>query len=130
MARPYPIYVVDDDPGIRELIVLMSEDQGIAARTFEGGEQFLAALDSLEPGCVLLDMRMPRKNGIQVQEELAARGRRLPVVAITGYGDVDMAVQSMKLGAVEFLEKPFTTDVLMDAVKLAFQQLEDMEAQE
>jgi two-component system response regulator FixJ len=120
----HPVYLVDDDPHMRELIGFICKDIGITCRSFESGEQFLASIDELEPGCVLLDMRMPRKHGLQVQEEMVARGRPLPVVAMTGYGDVEMAVQSMRFGAVDFLEKPFETEVLVEALERGFARLE------
>ncbi len=123
MPDTYPVYVVDDDPSIREWAAIVCEDLRLVCRGFTGGEEFLAELDDLESGCVLLDMRMPRPNGLAVQGELAARGNRMPVIAMTGYGDVDVAVQSMRLGAIEFLEKPFTNEVLAEALEKGFQQL-------
>ncbi|HEY0625740.1 MAG TPA: response regulator [Allosphingosinicella sp.] len=127
MPRPFPVYVVDDDVGLRDFIVMVGEDAGLAVRGFESGDDLLSALDELQPGCILLDMRMPRKNGLEVQADLNARGNKMPVITITGFGDVDMAVQSMKLGALEFLEKPFANQVLIDAIGLAFDQLEERE---
>lgn len=123
MGDPFPVYVVDDDPSIRDWAELMCEDLGLSCRTFSGGGAFLESVDALDPGCVLLDMRMPRPNGLAVQTELAARGAPMPVIAMTGYGDVDVAVQSMRLGAIEFLEKPFTRQVLEEALKNGFEQL-------
>ena len=117
------VHVVDDDPSARDWAEIVCQDLGLACRTFAGGEAFLEALDELEPGCILLDMRMPRPNGLAVQAELAARGNRLPVIGMTGYGDVDVAVQSMRLGALEFIEKPFSRDVLADALSTGFRKL-------
>ena len=118
------VYVVDDDQSVRDWAELVCEDLGFSCRTFAGGEAFLSALHALAPGCVLLDMRMPRPDGLAVQAELAARRGRMPVIAMTGYGDVDVAVQSMRLGATEFLEKPFSIDVLKDALKKGFRALD------
>ena len=123
MPDIYPVYVVDDDEGIRELLCELCADREIPCSVYANGEDFLNALDSLAPGCVLLDMRLPRRNGLQVQAEMVSRGCPYPVIAITGYADVDMAVESMKLGAVDFLEKPFMNDVLYDALDRAFAQL-------
>ena len=123
MGETFPVYVVDDDPSIRGWAELMCEDMGLSCRTFSGGDTFLQAVDALEPGCVLLDMRMPGADGLAVQTKLAARGRRMPVVAMTGYGDVDVAVQSMRLGATEFLEKPLSRQVLEEALQGAFRRL-------
>jgi two-component system response regulator FixJ len=116
LSKVPPVYVVDDEPGVRGLLVDLCEDRGLACRAFANGEEFLDALDDLEPGCVLLDMRLPQRSGLQVQAEMKSRGRAFPVIAITGYADVDMAVESMRIGAVDFLEKPFDTNVLFDAV--------------
>ena len=117
------VYIVDDDPLIRGWLESFCEDQGLASRSFASGEEFVRALDELEPGCVLLDMRMPRGGGLQVQAELARRGTVMPVIAMTGYGDVDVAVQSMRLGALDFLEKPIGIDVLQAAIEAAFRRL-------
>ena len=114
------VYVVDDDPIVRDWAELVCEDLGYRCRTFTGAEAFLGEIDRLEPGCLLLDMRMPRMNGLAVQAELAARGSSMPVIAMTGYGDVDVAVQSMRLGAMEFLEKPFGVEVLKQALEKGF----------
>ena len=127
MGAEYPVYVVDDDADLRGVLHFICAEQGIEALSFESGEQFLAALDDLGPGCVLLDMRMPRKNGLQVQADMRARGREMPVVAITGYGDVEMAVQSMRLGAIDFLEKPFEAAVLVEALERGIHRLEETE---
>lgn len=125
LTSGYQVYVVDDEEGIRELLVELCEDKGIACRGFADGEAFLAVLDELEPGCVLLDMRLPRRNGLQVQAEIIRRERPLQVITITGYADVDMAVESMKMGAVDFLEKPFLNDVLFDALERGFSRLSE-----
>lgn len=124
MQRIHPVYVVDDDPGIHSWAGFICEANRMNCRIFSGGAEFLAAHDMLEPGCVLLDMRMPRPNGLEVQEELARRNSTMPVIAMTGYGDVDVAVRSMKLGALDFLEKPFETSVLFEALDRAFRKLE------
>ena len=123
VSSEFPVYVVDDDPNFREWISLLCDDSGLACRTFHDGEEFLSELDELAPGCILLDMRMPRQNGLQVQAELERRGNRFPVIAVTGYGDVEVAVRSMKLGAIEFLEKPFSGDVALEAIQQAFAAL-------
>ena len=123
LSDVFPVYVVDDDPHFREWISVLCDEEGLPCRAFEDGEQFLNALDALAPGCILLDMRMPRQNGLQVQVELGRRGNDYPVIAVTGYGDVDLAVRSMKLGAVEFLEKPFSVGVALEAIRHAFAKL-------
>lgn len=123
----HPVYVVEDHRQMREFIELVLEENGLACRAFESGEDFIEALDGLAPGCVLLDMRLPRRNGLQIQADIAHSGRDLPVVVMTGYGRVEMAVESMKLGAVEFLQKPFTEEALLDALREAFARLDTTE---
>lgn len=119
----FPVYAVDDHPQILNLISIICEDNGISCRLFSDGAEFVEVLDHLEPGCVLLDMNMPRLNGLQVQEALAARSTSFVVIAITGYGDVDVAVRSMRLGALDFLEKPFLPEVLVAALHEGFEAL-------
>jgi len=119
----FPVYVVDDDASLRSWAELLLEELELEGRTFPDGEAFLSAHDELSPGCVLLDMRMPQPNGLSVQAELGARGSCMPVIAMTGYGDVDVAVQSMRLGAIEFPEKPFSAEVLKAALEEGFRQL-------
>jgi two-component system response regulator FixJ len=119
MSEPYPIYVVDDDEAIRRSLSFMLKTSGYAVRLFEGGLPFLKAAADLEPGCVLLDVRMPDMDGLEVQRELRARGVMLPVVIMTGHGDIDMAVGAMKAGASDFVEKPFEKAALLGCVEAA-----------
>ena len=123
VPEQFPVYVIDDDAKVRDWLGLALEEMRLTCRSFAGGEEFLEALDGLEPGCILLDMRMPGRGGLAVQAELARRGSFMPVVAMTGFGDVDVAVESMKLGATEFLEKPFENDVLLEALEQGFSRL-------
>ncbi len=123
MQDRHPVYIVDDDPLIRTWLEAFCEEELLESRSFASGEEFVRALDELEPGCVLLDIRMPRGDGLQVQAELARRGSALPVIAMSGYGDVDVAVQSMRFGAVDFLEKPIDGDMLRHAIAEAFKRL-------
>ena len=124
MTRAFPVYIVDDSSAMRAILAALCEDWGFLCRCFENGEQFLDALDDLDPGCILLDMHMPRRSGLQTQAELERRGSTMPIVAITGHGDVDMAVESMKMGALDFLEKPFEEEVLLEAIGQGFTKLE------
>lgn len=119
--------MVDDEERVRELLVELCAHRSLDCRGFADGDEFLRALDELQPGCVLLDMRLPGLNGLQVQAQMAKRGRSLPVVAITGHADADMAVASMKMGAVDFLEKPFRSEVLFEAIGRSFARLEQEE---
>ena len=116
------LYVVDDDEAIRRSLSFMLKTSGFNVKTFVDGVEFLKAAASLEPGCVLLDVRMPEIDGLEVQRELRSRGIMLPVVVMTGHGDVDTAVSAMKAGAVDFIEKPFEKASLMACVDAACQQ--------
>lgn len=122
------VYVVDDNESMRTYLLMLLEDKGYAPKGFDTGEAFLEALPNLDPGCVILDMRMPGRNGLQVQTEMAREGNNLPVVAVTGHGDVEMAVDSMRLGAVDFLQKPCLDATLLDAVDRGFRRLESASA--
>lgn len=119
MSEPFPIYVVDDDEAIRRSLSFLLKTSGYAVRLFEGGTAFLKEAAGLEPGCVLLDVRMPDIDGLEVQRELRARGIMLPVVIMTGHGDIDMAVAAMKAGASDFIEKPFEKAALLGCVEAA-----------
>lgn len=119
MNRPFPVYVVDDDPNIRDLLCVLCEERCLRCDTFENGEDFLEALNSLDPGTVLLDMRLPGRDGLQIQAEMAERRAGFAVIAFTGHGYVEMAVESMKMGAIDFLEKPFETAILFEALDRA-----------
>lgn len=119
MSEPFPIYVVDDDDAIRRSLSFLLKTSGYAVRLFEGGTAFLKEAAGLEPGCVLLDVRMPDIDGLEVQRELRARGIMLPVVIMTGHGDIDMAVAAMKAGASDFIEKPFEKAALLGCVEAA-----------
>lgn len=119
MSDSYPIYVVDDDEAIRRSLSFLLKTSGFAVQMFEGGAAFLKAAGGLAPGCVLLDVRMPDIDGLEVQRELRARGVMLPVVIMTGHGDVDMAVAAMKAGASDFIEKPFEKAALLACITAA-----------
>ncbi len=112
------VYVVDDDEAVRDSMRWLLEANGFPTVCFESAESFLATPISAEtPGCLLLDVRMPGMSGLALQDELARRGSVLPVVFITGHGDVPMAVETIKKGAVDFIQKPFSDEVLCSAVR-------------
>jgi two-component system response regulator FixJ len=112
-------YVVDDEAPVRRSLALLLRSAGFAVRDFASGDAFLAESASLPFGCVLLDLRMPGMDGITVQQELAMRGVRLPVVVVTAHGDVSLAVQAMKAGASDFIEKPYGDDTIIAAAEAA-----------
>lgn len=113
------VHVVDDDGAIRDALVLLLEAAGHTARAHADAVAFLQALDPIEPGCVLADVRMPGLSGLDLLRHLRERRVDLPVIIITGHADVAMAVQALKAGAADFIEKPFDEDVLLAAVERA-----------
>ena len=113
------VYIVDDDEAIRRSASFMLKTSGFRVGSYDSGTAFLKAARSLEPGCVLLDIRMPGPDGLEVQRTLRDSGLLLPVVIMTGHGDVSLAVQAMKAGAVDFIEKPFERPVLLGALEVA-----------
>ena len=118
------IHLVDDDEAIRKSAGFMLKTSGFAVQTYASGDELLKQVSSLEPGCILLDIRMPGMDGLQVQEALKAKGVAMPVVIMTGHGDVTLAVQAMKAGAIDFIEKPFEKPVLLGAIDQAFDRLD------
>jgi two-component system response regulator FixJ len=119
------IHLVDDDDAVRRSASFMLRTNGLRVSAYSSGVEFLAAAGSAAPGCVLLDIRMPGIDGLGVQQALNDRGILLPVIMLTGHGDVTLAVRAMKGGAVDFLEKPFEKAALLAAVSKAFERLDD-----
>jgi len=125
MADRRMIHIVDDEEAIRRSAGFMLKTSGYAVTTFASGVAFLSAAKTVEPGCVLLDVRMPDMDGLEVQRQLAERGVSMPIVVLTGHGDVSTAVRAIKAGAVDFIEKPFEKIVLLSAIVAAFERLDD-----
>ena len=113
------VFVVDDDEAVRTSLRLLLKSVEIAATAVGSAQEFLASYDLSQPGCLLLDIRMPGKSGLELQQELNLRGAIIPVIFITGHGDVPMAVEAMKHGAFDFLQKPFRDQELLDRVQRA-----------
>jgi two-component system, LuxR family, response regulator FixJ len=122
-SEPHRVYVVDDDSMVRRALFFALRAGGFQPRTFASGSDFLEEADSLEPGCVLLDLRMPGVDGFDVLKSLGERVKRLPVVIITAHGEVSSAVAAMKSGATDFLEKPFADNALIEVLRLVFDKL-------
>ena len=118
------VHLVDDDEAIRRSASFMLKTSGFNVQTFVSGSELLEER-ALAPGCILLDVRMPDMDGLEVQQALRARGVTLPVIVMTGHGDIDVAVQAMKHGAVDFIEKPFEKAVLLGAIEEGFARLEN-----
>nr|WP_295373666.1 response regulator [uncultured Sphingosinicella sp.] len=121
------VHVVDDDRDVRRSLSFLLGSADFKSRPFASGSDLIESLDELQPGCVLLDIRMPDMDGFQVMNELAERGVNWPVVVMTGHGEVPVAVRAMKAGAVDFLEKPFEEEVLLGSLERAFTLLKDRE---
>ncbi|WP_298883223.1 response regulator [uncultured Bradyrhizobium sp.] len=116
------IHVVEDDLPMRESLLELLNDAGYAVRAYARAEELLARGDDLEPGCIVSDVRMPGIDGLTLLKRLRSAGAALPLMLITGHGDVTMAVAAMKMGAVDFLEKPFEADVLLAAIEAALRR--------
>lgn len=121
--KPEPtLYVVDDDQAVRDGLKALLTVSGFTLETFDSAESFLAAIDRGATGCAILDIRMPGMSGLELQRELKRRGIALPVIIITGHGDVPLAVAALKAGAVDFLEKPFDSDALLASIQEALRR--------
>jgi len=114
------VYIVDDDEAVRSSLRLLLKSVAVPVILFSSAQEFLEAYQPDAPGCVLLDVRMPGMSGLELQEQLNYRGAVIPVVFITGHGDVPMAVEAMRHGAFDFLQKPFRDQDLIDRVQKAF----------
>jgi FixJ family two-component response regulator len=119
------VFIVDDDEPVRGALQLLMKSVGHDAKTFATGDEFLAACSPGISGCLVLDIRMPGMSGLELQEKLHQQGVNIPIIFITGHGDVPMAVQAMKQGALEFLQKPFREQDLVDLVNQALEKNEN-----
>lgn len=120
------VFIVDDDQAMRDGVSLLVKSVGLQARGFPNAQDFLDDYRGPEPGCVVLDVRMPGMSGIELHEELVKRKIGLPVIFLTGHGDVAMGVHAMKAGAVDFIEKPPYDQVLLDAIQKAITKDKEM----
>lgn len=116
------VYVVDDDQAVRDALRWLMTSVNLTVRTFASAREFLETYDPDRRGCLVLDIRMPGMSGFELQKKLAARSDRLPVIIITGHGDVHMAVSAMKAGAYDFIEKPIDDQLLLDLVQKAVEE--------
>ncbi|MFN7057008.1 response regulator transcription factor [Hyphomonas sp.] len=124
MTEPRLIHLVDDDEAIRHSASFMLRHAGFRVKTYADGVAFLDQVADAERGCILLDVQMPQMDGLEVQEALNQRGVAMPVIVLTGHGDVAVAVRAMKAGAVDFVEKPYAKETLVEALSRAFDRLE------
>src|SRR6266567_4955497 len=119
MSQGNKVYVIDDDPAMRDSLDFLLGSAGFNVRLFDSAQVFLDELANLEPGCVVTDVRMPGIDGMELLRQLSSGPRKLPVIVMTGHGDVPLAVEAMKLGALDFLEKPFEDDRLVGMIETA-----------
>jgi len=123
------VYIVDDDPSIREALIDLFLSFRTEAKAFESAHDILDNADLKRPGCIILDVRLPGANGLDFQLHLEKLGNQMPIIFMTGHGDIPMTVRAMKAGAVDFLAKPFRDQDILDAVAVAFQKDRDLRQQ-
>lgn len=116
MSAEGTVFIVDDDEAIRESLRALVETEGYSVQAFDSAHGFLGGFTSPKVGCLVVDVRMPGMGGLELQAELIARGASLPVIMVTGHGDIPLAVQAMKAGAVDFIEKPYNDHQLLDTI--------------
>lgn len=132
MANEAVVHIVDDDEALRKALAFLMKSTRLTTQLYDSAESFLAAGLAEGPGCVVTDVRMPEMSGIDLLRELKKRASPLPVIVMTGHGDVSLAVEAMKLGAFDFIEKPFDDEILLSSVKNALgrgQQVAKREAE-
>ena len=123
MSQPSPIvFIVDDDVSIRESLELLLRHEGLGVETFVSAQEFLSRPRAIVPSCLVLDYSLPGLNGLELQKLVAVERHEMPIIFITGHGDVPMTVKAMKAGAVEFLTKPFSDDLLLNAIRGAIER--------
>ena len=123
MAAEKLVYVVDDDEAVRESLAALLDARAYTVRTFGRARDFLDAAATLRPGCLVADIRMPEMDGFELQRELTARAFTFPLIVITGHGDVPLAVRAMKEGALDFIEKPFAAETILNAAAAALERV-------
>lgn len=123
MSTKRLVHIIDDEEAIRRSVGFMLRTSGFSVETWSGGGPFLKDVRHVEEGCILLDIRMPDMDGLVVQQTLNERGITMPVIIMTGHGDVPVAVGAMKSGAIDFLQKPFEKSVMLSAIEAAFEKI-------
>ena len=111
------VHIVDDDEAMRDSLLFLLDSAGLEARAYDSAASFLNALPGLEPGCILTDVRMPQINGLEMVRRVKAVGVELPVIVMTGHADLALAIEAMRAGVIDFLEKPFEDEVLLSALR-------------
>ena len=124
MSEAKVVHLVDDDDSVRRSVGFMLKTSGHQVESYSSGAELLKQAKALDAGCILLDIRMPGMDGLEVQETLRQQGVTLPIIIMTGHGDVPLSVRAMKAGAIDFIEKPFEKQVLLAALEAGFDALE------
>ena len=119
MSTKGTVHVVDDDPAIRNALTASLAVRGLSVQNYESAEAFLSSYDDNQIGCLVLDIRMPGINGLELQKILAKKNYTIPIIFVTGHGDVPMSVQALKNGAIDFLEKPYRQEILHERIEQA-----------
>jgi two-component system, LuxR family, response regulator FixJ len=130
MPNDQTVHVIDDDDAARDSLAFLFRTADVDARTYASATEFLAAAPSLKGGCVVTDVRMPQMDGLELLRRLRALDLALPVIVMTGHGDIPLAVEAMKAGAIDFFEKPFSDDAMLAAVRRALGRRRDDRARE
>jgi two-component system response regulator FixJ len=125
MAAEAIVHVIDDDDAVRQSIEFLLRTSGVTARTYDSASAFLNALPTIDTGCIITDVRMPGISGIDLLRRLGEMRIKMPVIVVTGHGDVPLAVEAMKNGAVDFLEKPFDDELLLASVRSALNRSQE-----
>jgi two-component system response regulator FixJ len=126
MSEPLCVHIIDDEEAVRRSIAFLLETAGYTVQSWPCGIAFLEGVHAATAGCALLDIRMPESDGLDVQQRMAEMGLTMPVIVLTGHGDITQAVRAMRAGAVDFLEKPFDREKLLHAIETAFAQIRDV----
>ena len=130
MPRDQCVYIVDDDEAVRDSLSVLLESKGYAIKSFVSAPEFLAAAPSLPVGCLIVDIRMPEMDGLELQQHLINRSLDFPLIVITGHGDVPLAVRAMKAGAIDFIEKPFALEAILDSLEVALLRLSTLDEED
>ena len=129
MVDNFVVHIIDDDEAVRRSLSFLLGTAGIPTRLYDSATAFVAALPQVRGGCLITDIRMPDMTGIELLSELHAKSVKLPAIVITGHGDIPLAVQAMKAGAIDFIEKPFEVEAILRAVRLAESRASEVERQ-
>ncbi|CAN5468779.1 response regulator FixJ [soil metagenome] len=123
------VHIIDDDPGLRKSLLMLLESSSIAAKAYPSAEEFLSDCDADQTGCILLDLRMPGMSGLELLQNLRSKGNGIPVILMSAHADVPDAVRGMKLGAIDLLQKPVDTPVLIEAIQRSLKLSETIHAE-